>query len=153
MRCPECGYELGDLLGGIACPECGTCSTREQRLPLTPVGDRAIFMGYFAAPLGTGVFALVAGFVAGWCNMDERVLAGLLLVPAAGAMVAAVLSLVASIDHMKRLPRRVASAPVLLLIPRKILIPILAVTASAVITGALALGACVLGGNVGFGTR
>ncbi|MFO0961443.1 MAG: hypothetical protein U0625_00900 [Phycisphaerales bacterium] len=68
-----------------------------------------------------------------------------------GAIIAAITAFVTTRRLMRRLPRRVASAPLLLLIPRNVLVPLMAAGATATIAATLATGACFVSAlaNVG----
>lgn len=153
MRCPECGYELGELLGGLACPECGTCSTPDQRLPLPPETKKRIFWGYAAVPLGAAAMGLIAGLMLAFSNLSNEAGPVVLYFSAliGGAIGGAIMGFLTTRRLMRRLPRRVASAPLLLLIPRNVLVPLMAACAAGAIAATLATGACVAAGISGIG--
>ncbi len=154
MRCPECGYELGNLPGELACPECGTCSRQFERLPLPPEPKHRTFWGYAGVPLGASVIGLFLGVMLQRSHRDLGAPVGLfLLTLLGGGIVAAIMGFNTTHRLMQRLPRRVASAPFLLLIPRNVLISLLGAAATAGLLAALVSGACIAGALVASALR
>lgn len=151
MRCPECAYELGELQPGHPCPECGVVSAPEDRLPRSPIRKGRVFAGYGLTPLLAGALGAIAGFGLGAGGQGAANLMGFLYFTAliGGAIIAAITAFVTTRRLMRRLPRRVASAPLLLLIPRNVLVPLMAACATGAIAATLATGACVAGGISG----
>lgn len=145
---------MGDSPGELACPECGTCSRQFERLPLPPEPKRRTFWGYAGVPLGASVIGVFLGVMLERSHRDAGAHVGLyLLTLLGGGIVAAVMGFNTTRRLMQRLPRRVASAPLLLLIPRDVLIPLLAAAATGVLLVTLVSGACVAGAVVATALR
>lgn len=141
MRCPECGHPLVGVPDACPCTECGTSSTLADRDPglLPSPGTLLLRFGW---PSMSG-FALlwVPAFIVGTAADGVAFLFILL---------AAVLMLVVgplntgfhASQLMKRMPRRTREAPLLALIPRAVMIPLLAGLATVPMNVALGVGAC-----------
>lgn len=146
MLCAECGHNLERVADGAPCTECGVVTPPDMRLP-QPLPSRVRLLVMFGWPLvlawalgAVGIFS-IAG--------SGSPLIGLLAITAF-VIVGPLNSALRTRALMKRLPRRICSAPLLFMIPRVVAVPILVGLATIIIFSALTLGAClgvmVLGG-------
>ena len=149
MRCPECGYEMGISRDELTCPECGTCSEPEQRLPLPPVRLRRVFLGYVGVPIACSTMGVLAGVASESMNRHSKIPVGMYRFALLGGIaVAGIAGFKTTRRLMWRLPRRTVSAPMLLLIPRDVFVPLLAAAATGLFAATLVTGACLAIGFV-----
>ncbi|MFO0961442.1 MAG: hypothetical protein U0625_00895 [Phycisphaerales bacterium] len=143
MRCPECGYELGDAPDFTRCPECGTTSDIAERLPSqhTPPGKvvRAIALGFIPAIAG----GLVAGGAAA-ARDHSLVIAFWLLSAVGGSLLVFVNTFLVLGRLMREMPRRTRRAPMLLLVPRESAIKLLGAGGAAFLALTLGSAACAV---------
>jgi hypothetical protein len=145
MRCPECGHSLVGTPDGAPCTECGVASAAPEREPgPMPTPGRLVLR--FGWPAMAGIVSIVVNWL---CNLTR--IAGVDEVLVTLGIVAIVLFLfVGPLNTatqtrllMNRLPRRVRTAPLLALIPRNVMVPILAGIATVPVNIAIGFGACV----------
>lgn len=145
MRCPECGHSLISVPDGAPCTECGVASGAAEREPGLLPSPRSLFMR-FGWPSIAGVLMIALTWAVALVPAPS--IAG--LVPAFVIITAVVFLVVGPINTasqvrilMNRLPRRVRTAPLLALIPRNVLIPLLASLATVPVNVAIGFGACL----------
>lgn len=143
MRCPECGYELGDAPDFTRCPECGTTSDIAERLPSqhTPPGAvvRRIALGFIPA--------IAAGLVAGGAaaTRDPSLMIAFWLLSAiGGSLLVFVNTFLVLGGLMREMPRRTRQVPVLLLVPREDAIRLLGAGGAAILAFTLGSAACAV---------
>ena len=145
MRCEECGHDLNGIADTAPCTECGVVTPVARRMPAPlPGGWRMLWI--FAWP---AIAMVVLGL--GLAVLADRMTDGAAFGISAFICVLVFVVLVGPVNTarqvnrlMQRLPRRVRAAPLLLLIPRGILVPVLAGIATVPIMAAIAFGACML---------
>jgi hypothetical protein len=142
MRCEDCGHDLRAIPEGTPCPECGVVTPMERRWPAPMPGTGRVLLG-FAWP------ALVAmGLVPAAVIMADG-LAGtgvvLMVITAVLVLLVAPLNTARRVHAlMQRLPRRVRAAPLLVLVPRSVAVPVLAGIATIPVMMAIAFGGCLV---------
>ena len=150
MRCAECGHNLDRVAEGAPCTECGEVTPVQLRL-LQPLPGRVRLLWQFGWPLLMAwSLGLLALFVAN--RLDQVAMVLVVLTVVSIVAVGPVNSAWRTFVLMKRLPRRIRSAPFLIVIPRSITIPILVGVATILIFNVLTFGACITVfafGNVG----
>lgn len=142
VRCDECGHSLAGVPSGAPCSECGVV-TPDARRTLPPVNVAAAIAEY-AWPFAVIAVGGALGFgLAGRGNEGSLMVGllvagvGLCLVPAAAAFTTVLL--------MLRMPRRARWAPLVLLVPRIVAVPVLVAAAATFVAIVLIFGACVVG--------
>jgi hypothetical protein len=153
MRCPECGHSLIGVSDGAPCTECGVVSDSSEREP-GPMPTPGRLVMRFGWPAIAGAVAIGAIYMI--AALQVRALENAFVT--LGIAAAALLLLVGPINTatqtrllMNRLPRRVRTAPLLALIPRNVLVPMLAGLATVPVNVAIGFGACVGGLVLGNG--
>jgi len=146
MHCAECGHNLERVAEGAPCTECGVVTPLDVRMP-QPLPGRMHFLVMFGWPLVLAWALGVVGIIS--LSRQGSPLVGVIAV-ASFVIVGPLNSALRTHALMKRLPRRIYSAPLLFMIPRLVAVPILVGLATIIIFSALTLGAClgvvVLGG-------
>jgi hypothetical protein len=145
MRCPECGHSLIGTPDGAPCTECGVASAASEREPgPMPTPGRLVLR--FGWPAMAGVASLLVIWAVAIADVGSVEVAVFTL----GITAAVLFLLVGPVNTatqtrllMNRLPRRVRTAPLLALIPRNVLVPILAGIATIPVNVAIGFGACV----------
>lgn len=142
VRCDECGHSLAGVPSGAPCSECGVV-TPDARRTLPPVNVAAAIAEY-AWPFAVIAVGGALGFgLAGRGNEGSLMVGllvvgvGLCLVPAAAAFTTVLL--------MLRMPRRARWAPLMLLVPRIVAVPVLVAAAATFVAIVMIFGACVVG--------
>lgn len=142
MRCPECGHRLVGVPDGSPCTECGTASSLAERDPgLMPSPGTLLLRFGWPSMAGFALLwvpALVVGTAVDGMAFF-LILAAIVLMLLVGPLNSGL----QSAKLMKRLPRRAREAPMLALIPRAVMIPLLAALATVPLNMALGFGACV----------
>jgi hypothetical protein len=148
MRCEECGHDLRAIPDGTPCTECGVVTPMDCRWPAPMPGVWRVLLG-FAWP-ALAVMTLL-GLVMLWGLLNSPNGIGSMIGPTTGIVVAVLVFLVAPLNTarrmqllMQRLPRRVRMAPLLMLIPRIVAVPVLAGIATIPVMVAIAFGGCVV---------
>lgn len=141
MRCPECGHPLVGVPDGSPCTECGTASSLTERDPgLMPSPGTLLLRFGWPSMAGFALLwvpALIVGTAVdgmAFFLMLAAIIVMLLVGPLNSGMQAWKL--------MKRMPRRAREAPLLALVPRAVLIPVLVGLATVPLNVALGVGAC-----------
>jgi hypothetical protein len=149
MRCEECGHDLRAIPYGTPCPECGVVTPMERRWPAPMPGGWRLMMLFgwpMLAVMGITVLSLVLAPI---IHIDERVGTVVFIVFLVTVLVLVFLlgplnSARQVHTFMNRMPRRVRAAPLLLLIPRSVMLPVLAGLATFPIMAAIAFGGCLM---------
>ena len=145
MRCEECGHDLNGIGDTAPCPECGVVTPVGRRLAGAMPGGWRVVMLFGWPPavmlvLGLGL-ALLAGIVPDGAGIAIGTFVGVLVF----VFVVAPLNTARHVNRlMQRLPRRLRAAPLLLLIPRSVAVPVLAGLATVPIMAAIAFGGCMI---------
>ena len=150
MRCAECGHNLDRVAEGAPCTECGVVTPVQLRM-LQPLPGRVRLLWLFGWPL---LMAWSLGLVALWMadRPEPNFIALVVLIVVSIMVVGPINSARQTFVLMKRLPRRIRSAPLLIVVPRSVTIPVLVGVATVIIFNVLTFGACITVfafGNVG----
>lgn len=142
MRCPECGHSLVGVPDLAPCPECGVASAAAEREP-TQLPSPGKLLWWFGWPSMAGAATIVLSTLFVNTLLDGAMVFGLI----AGAVLLLLVGPVNSARQttllMKRLPRRVRAAPLLALVPRIVLVPLLAGLATIPVNVAIGFGSCL----------
>lgn len=142
MRCPECGHSLVGVPDQAPCPECGVASAAAEREP-KPLPSPGKLLWWFGWPSIAGAVTIVLSTLFVNTLLDGAWVFGLV----AGAVLLLLVGPVNSARQatllMKRLPRRVRAAPLLALVPRIVLVPLLAGLATIPVNVAIGFGSCL----------
>ena len=141
MHCAECGHNLDRVAEGAPCTECGVVTPLQLRM-LQPLPGRVRLLWLFGWPL---LMAWSLGFLALLlANRLEQVSMALVVLTVVSILVVGPAnSAWRTFVLMKRLPRRLRSAPFLVVVPRSITIPVLVGVATVIIFNVLTFGACI----------
>lgn len=142
MRCPECGHSLLGVPDQAPCPECGVASAAAEREP-KPLPSPGKLLWWFGWPSIAGAAIIVLSSFIMNTFADGVTIAGVMAGGVLLLLVGPVNSARQTSILMKRLPRRVRSAPLLALVPRIVLVPLLAGLATIPINVAVGFGSCV----------
>ena len=150
MRCEECGHNISGLADAAPCTECGVVTPVERR-EAAPLNMRRVVIG-FAWPY----MAIAGMFLLLWLGiavLKDSTPAVLFLFPI--AIIAILVLLLVPINAarqssklMTRLPRRVRQAPLIALIPRSVMVPLLVAAAAFILGVTFVIGACAIGAVV-----
>jgi len=148
MRCEECGHNISGLADDAPCTECGVVTPVARREEL-PLNMRRVVLG-FAWP-----YMAIAGMFVVLC-LAIAVLkdsAAVMLFPI--AIIAILVLLLVPVNAarqtsklMMRLPRRTRAAPLIALIPRSVMVPLLVAAAAFFLGVTFTIGACAIGAMV-----
>ena len=150
MRCEECGHNISGLADDAPCTECGVVTPVERR-EAAPLNMRRVVIG-FAWPY----MAIAGMFLLLWLGiavLKDSTPTPAVLFPI--AIIAILVLLLVPINAarqssklMTRLPRRVRQAPLIALIPRSVMVPLLVAAAAFLLGFTLVIGACAIGAVV-----
>jgi len=148
MRCEECGHNISGLADDAPCTECGVVTPVARREEL-PLNMRRVVLG-FAWP-----YMAIAGMsVVLWLAIAVlKDSAAVVLFPI--AIIAILVLLLVPINAARqtsklimRLPRRTRAAPLIALIPRSVMVPLLVAAAAFFLGVTFTIGACAIGAMV-----
>lgn len=149
MRCEECGHDLNGIADTAPCPECGVVTPAARRVPRPLPGGWRMALAFAWPAIAVMGIAFVSLALAPVIDIDQAPGTIVFIV-----FVNAVLVLVFLLGPLnsalrvhgllKRMPRRVRAAPLLLLIPRGVMVPVLAGLATIPIMAAIAFGGCLM---------
>ena len=154
MRCEECGHNISGLADDAPCTECGVVTPVERR-EAAALNMRRVVIG-FAWPYMAiaGMLLLLWLGIAVLKDSTPAVLFPIAIAIAIAIITILVLLLVPinaarqSSKLMTRLPRRVRQAPLIALIPRSVMVPLLVAAAAFLLGVTFVIGACAIGAVV-----
>jgi len=148
MRCEECGHNISGLADDAPCTECGVV-TPVARREAPPLNMRRVVLG-FAWPYMAiaGVFALMWLGIAMLKDNTAAVLFPIAIITILVLLLVPINAARQSSKLMKRLPRRTREAPLIALIPRSVMVPLLVAAAAFFLGVTFVIGACTVGAIV-----
>jgi hypothetical protein len=148
MRCEECGHNISGLADDAPCTECGVVTPVERR-EAPPLNMRRVVLG-FAWPYMAiaGVFALLWLGIAMLKDNTAAVLFPIAIITILVLLLVPINAARQSSKLMKRLPRRTREAPLIALIPRSVMVPLLVAAAAFFLGVTFVIGACTVGAIV-----
>jgi hypothetical protein len=148
MRCEECGHNISGLADDAPCTECGVV-TPVARREAPPLNMRRVVLG-FAWPYMAiaGVFALLWLGIAMLKDNTAAVLFPIAIITILVLLLVPINAARQSSKLMKRLPRRTREAPLIALIPRSVMVPLLVAAAAFFLGVTFVIGACAVGAIV-----
>jgi len=148
MRCEECGHNISGLADDAPCTECGVVTPVARREAL-PLDMRRVVLG-FAWPYMAiaGVFALLWLGIAMLKDNTAAVLFPIAVITILVLLLVPINAARQSSKLMKRLPRRTREAPLIALIPRSVMVPLLVAAAAFFLGVTFVIGACAVGAIV-----
>ena len=148
MRCEECGHNISGLADDAPCTECGVV-TPVARREAPPLNMRRVVLG-FAWPYMAiaGVFALMWLGIAMLKDNTAAVLFPIAIITILVLLLVPINAARQSSKLMKRLPRRTREAPLIALIPRSVMVPLLVAAAAFFLGVTFVIGACTVGAVV-----
>ncbi len=148
MRCEECGHNISGLADDAPCTECGVVTPVERREAL-PLNMRRVVLG-FAWPY----MAIAGMFVVLWLGIavlkdsTPAVLFPIAIIAILVLLLVPINAARQSSKLMARLPRRVRQAPLIALLPRSVMVPLLVAAAAFLLGVTFVIGACAIGAVV-----
>jgi hypothetical protein len=148
MRCEECGHNISGLADDAPCTECGVVTPVARRGEL-PLNMRRVVLG-FAWPYMAiaGMFALLWLGIATLKDSTPAVLFPIAIITILVLLIVPVNAARQSSKLMMRLPRRTRAAPLIALIPRSVMVPLLVAAAAFFLGVTFVIGACTVGAIV-----
>jgi len=148
MRCEECGHNISGLADDAPCTECGVV-TPVARREAPPLNMRRVVLG-FAWPYMAiaGVFVLLWLGIAILKDNTAAVLFPIAIITILVLLLVPINAARQSSKLMKRLPRRTREAPLIALIPRSVMVPLLVAAAAFFLGVTFVIGACTVGAIV-----
>ena len=148
MRCEECGHNISGLADDAPCTECGVV-TPVARREAPPLNMRRVVLG-FAWPYMAiaGVFVLLWLAIAMLKDNTAAVLFPIAIITILVLLLVPINAARQSSKLMKRLPRRTREAPLIALIPRSVMVPLLVAAAAFFLGVTFVIGACAVGAIV-----
>jgi hypothetical protein len=148
MRCEECGHNISGLADDAPCTECGVV-TPVARREAPPLNMRRVVLG-FAWPYMAiaGVFVLLWLGIAMLRDNTAAVLFPIAIITILVLLLVPINAARQSSKLMKRLPRRTRAAPLIALIPRSVMVPLLVAAAAFFLGVTFVIGACAVGAIV-----
>jgi hypothetical protein len=148
MRCEECGHNISGLADDAPCTECGVV-TPVARREAPPLNMRRVVLG-FAWPYMAiaGVFVLLWLGIAMLKDNTAAVLFPIAVITILVLLLVPINAARQSSKLMKRLPRRTREAPLIALIPRSVMVPLLVAAAAFFLGVTFVIGACAVGAIV-----
>jgi len=148
MRCEECGHNISGLADDAPCTECGVV-TPVARREAPPLNMRRVVLG-FAWPYMAiaGVFVLLWLGIAMLKDNTAAVLFPIAIITILVLLQVPLNAARQSSKLMKRLPRRTRAAPLIALIPRSVMVPLLVAAAAFFLGVTFVIGACAVGAVV-----
>ena len=148
MRCEECGHNISGLADDAPCTECGVV-TPVARREAPPLNMRRVVLG-FAWPYMAiaGVFVLLWLGIAMLKDNIAAVLFPIAIITILVLLLVPINAARQSSKLMKRLPRRTREAPLIALIPRSVMVPLLVAAAAFFLGVTFVIGACAVGAIV-----
>ncbi len=148
MRCEECGHNISGLADDAPCTECGVV-TPVARREAPPLNMRRVVLG-FAWPYMAiaGVFVLLWLGIAMLRDNTAAVLFPIAIITILVLLLVPINATRQSSKLMKRLPRRTREAPLIALIPRSVMVPLLVAAAAFFLGVTFVIGACAVGAIV-----
>ena len=148
MRCEECGHNISGLADDAPCTECGMV-TPVARREAPPLNMRRVVFG-FAWPYMAiaGVFVLLWLGIAMLKDNTAAVLFFIAIITILVLLLVPINAARQSSKLMKRLPRRTREAPLIALIPRSVMVPLLVAAAAFFLGVTFVIGACTVGAIV-----
>jgi hypothetical protein len=148
MRCEECGHNISGLADDAPCTECGVV-TPVARREAPPLNMRRVVLG-FAWPYMAiaGVFVLLWLGIAMLKDNTAAVLFPIAIITILALLLVPINAARQSSKLMKRLPRRTREAPLIALIPRSVMVPLLVAAAAFFLGVTFVIGACAVGAIV-----
>jgi hypothetical protein len=148
MRCEECGHNISGLADDAPCTECGVV-TPVARREAPPLNMRRVVLG-FAWPYMAiaGVFVLLWLGIAMLKDNTAAVLFPIAIITILVLLPVPINAARQSSKLMKRLPRRTREAPLIALIPRSVMVPLLVAAAAFFLGVTFVIGACAVGAIV-----
>lgn len=148
MRCEECGHNISGLADDAPCTECGVV-TPVARREAPPLNMRRVVLG-FAWPYMAiaGVFALLWLGIAMLKDNTAAVLFPIAIITILVLLLVPINAARQSSKLMKRLPRRTREVPLIALIPRSVMVPLLVAAAAFFLGVTFVIGACAVGAIV-----
>jgi len=148
MRCEECGHNISGLADDAPCTECGVVTPVARREAL-PLDMRRVVLG-FAWPYMAiaGVFVLLWLGIAMLKDNTAAVLFPIAIITILVLLLVPINAARQSSKLMKRLPRRTREAPLIALIPRSVMVPLLVAAAAFFLGVTFVIGACAVGAIV-----
>jgi len=148
MRCEECGHNISGLADDAPCTECGVVTPVARRGEL-PLNMRRVVLG-FAWPYMAiaGMFLLLWLGVAVLKDSTPAVLFPIAIIAILVLLLVPVNAARQTSKLMMRLPRRTREAPLIALIPRSVMVPLLVAAAAFFLGVTFVIGACAVGAVV-----
>ncbi|NBQ15387.1 MAG: hypothetical protein EBU31_12480 [Proteobacteria bacterium] len=148
MRCEECGHNISGLADDAPCTECGVVTPVARREEL-PLNMRRVVLG-FAWPYMAiaGMFAVLWLAIAVLKDSTAVVLFPIAIITILVLLLVPVNAARQTSKLMMRLPRRTRAAPLIALIPRSVMVPLLVAAAAFFLGVTFIIGACAIGAMV-----
>ena len=148
MRCEECGHNISGLADDAPCTECGGVTPVARRGEL-PLNMRRVVLG-FAWPYMAiaGMFAVLWLAIAVLKDSATVVLFPIAIIAILVLLLVPVNAARQTSKLMMRLPRRTRAAPLIALIPRSVMVPLLVAAAAFFLGVTFTIGACAIGAMV-----
>jgi len=148
MRCEECGHNISGLADDAPCTECGVVTPVARREAL-PLNMRRVVLG-FAWPYMAiaGMFAVLWLAIAVLKDSAAVVLFPIAIIAILVLLLVPVNAARQTSKLMMRLPRRTRAAPLIALIPRSVMVPLLVAAAAFFLGVTFVIGACAVGAVV-----
>ena len=148
MRCEECGHNISGLADDAPCTECGVVTPVARREEL-PLNMRRVVLG-FAWPYMAiaGMFAVLWLAIAVLKDSAAVVLFPIAIIAILVLLLVPVNATRQTSKLMMRLPRRTRAAPLIALIPRSVMVPLLVAAAAFFLGVTFTIGACAIAAMV-----
>ena len=148
MRCEECGHNISGLADDAPCTECGVV-TPVARREAAPLNMRRVVIG-FAWPYMAiaGMFAVLLLMFVMLLDSGVGFLGPIIIIAVLALLVVPINAVRRTSSLMNRLPRRVRQAPLLVMIPRSVTVPLLVGAAAFVLGLTVVFGGCMVGAMV-----
>jgi hypothetical protein len=148
MRCEECGHNISGLADDAPCTECGVV-TPVARREAPPLNMRRVVLGFTWPYMAiAGMFALLWLGIATLKDSTPAVLFPIAIITILVLLLVPVNAARQTSKLMMRLPRRTRAAPLIALIPRSVMVPLLVAAAAFFLGVTFTIGACAIGAMV-----
>ena len=148
MRCEECGLNISGLADDAPCTECGVVTPVARRGEL-PLNMRRVVLG-FAWPYMAiaGMFAVLWLMFVTLPDSGMNFVGPVIIIAVLALLVVPINAIRRTSSLMNRLPHRVRRAPLLVMIPRSVTVPLIVGAAAFILGLTVVFGGCMVGAMV-----